>query len=156
MHGMAGHAGLSKDFFHEKLQEIIDTIDTKRLDLDTALLQQYCSYTGYDYQLYQARDLVPVGFLMTFTSSVFSEMFLSLFAACSALIKGIIHTSSKVELFAPFSLSCKEYQTKLEIKKIEDKVGRKGEYLVIDLEVVVLDVHGVKVASDVHQFFLRI
>ena len=53
-------------------------------------------------------------------------------------------------------MSSKCYKEKLEIRNIEEKVGGKGKYFVVDFEVELMNEDGIKVASDLHQFFLKI
>ncbi len=142
--------------FREKLDEVIGGVGEKELVLDLPFLEEYCKLTGHDLSLYRARDRVPLGFLMTFTGPIFSEMFIAFFTKHPGVIKGVIHTTSKVELFAPFRLGAGRFRESLAVRNIEEKAGRKGRYFAVDFEIVLVDGDGVKVASDVHQFFLKI
>jgi hypothetical protein len=145
----------SEPSLKKKLKEVIDDRGERKLRLEVDLLKEYCALTGYDYPLYQTRNLVPLGFLMTLTAPVFSEIILSFIAAFPNVIKGVIHTSSKVAIFSPLTLSSKYYHEKLEMRNVKEKVGRKGKYLVVDLELVLMNENDVTVASDLHQFFLK-
>ena len=42
------------------------------------------------------------------------------------------------------------------VRGVEEKRGGKGEYLAVDFEVLLSDAAGGEVASDLHQFFLRV
>ena len=142
--------------FQRHIREVLADVGERSVPLDPQVVQAYCELTGYDYALYSARDRVPPGFLMTFTASLFSEMFISFFVRFPDVIKGVIHTASKVELLGAFRLSCRQYQVRIEPRNIEEKAGKKGNYFAVDLEALVTDEDGGRVASDIHQFFLRI
>lgn len=146
----------SAQAFQAKLQEVVDAIGVKTLPVDLDLLKEYCRLTGHDFARCQARDLLPTGFLMTFTSPIFSEMFLAFFVKLPKLIKGVIHTASQVEFFGPLRLGAGPYQEKLAIRNLEEKSGKKGNYWAVDFEVSLMDTEDRKIVSDVHQFFLRV
>jgi hypothetical protein len=128
----------------------------KELTLKEDFLKEYCRLTGHDYALYEEGGTAPAGFLMTFTDPIVSETFLKFFIKFPRVIKGTIHTSSKVEVLHPLKLSAKNYREKLLIRNIEEKTGSKGDYFAVDFEVVLMDGQGGKVATDAHQFFLRV
>jgi hypothetical protein len=148
--------GISKSSFLKKLEEVIGEFGEKKLEMRKRMVEDYCSLTGHDYTRYQAIDRIPAGFLMTFTAPSISSMIISLFNRFPGIIKGVIHTSSKLDFYAPFRLSSRFYNEKIELRGIEEKQGRMGSYFVMDFEVVLADDAGDKVVSDLHQFFLRV
>jgi len=142
--------------FQARLQEAADGIGVKILRVDLDLLQEYCRLTGHDFARCQARDLLPTGFFMTFTTPIISELFLSLFTRDPHLIKGVIHTASQVEFLGPLRLSAEPYREKLSIRTPEAKRGKKGDYWAVDFEVSLMDAEDRPLATDVHQFFMRV
>jgi len=147
---------ISMDDFRRKLEDVINEIGVKELTLKEEFLKEYCRLTGHDYELYREKGEPPAGFLMTFTDPIVSEMFLKFFIKFPRVIKGVIHTSSKVEYYAPLSLDTKNYSENLLVKNVEQKAGGKGDYFAVDFEVALMDDQGGKVATDAHQFFLRV
>src|SRR4030042_1459818 len=129
----------SAQAFQAKLQEVVDAIGVKTLPVDLDFLKEYCRLTGHDFARCQARDLLPTGFLMTFTTPIFSELFLAFFAKLPQLIKGVIHTTSQIEILSPLRLRAGPYQEKLTIGNLEAKRGKTGDYWAVDFEVSVMD-----------------
>ncbi|MBC2716024.1 MAG: MaoC family dehydratase [Desulfobacteraceae bacterium] len=146
---------ITRSIFLSMLEEAIKDIRLKKLPVNIKLLRKYCYLTGHDFKLYESRNLIPPGFLMTFTTRLFTELFILFFTKHSSVIKGLIHSSSKVELFRPFSLNVDYYQGILEVKNVKEKTGRKGKFFVVDIEVRLMDENNVKILSDLHQFFLK-
>ncbi len=149
-------AGGSISAFQEKLRSVVDEAGPRRLEVDLDLIERYCALTGHDFSLYRARGVIPPGFLMTFTAPAASHMIYSFFAKFPGVVKGVIHTSSRVEYLRPMSLGAGFYTERIELKGIERKAGSKGDYFAVDFEVELTDDRGGRVATDLHQFFLRV
>lgn len=126
----------------------------KNLPIDIKLLQKYCELTGHDFEFYKSRNLIPLGFLMTLTTKLFTELFVLFFSRHRSVIKGVVHSSSKIELYRPFLLNA-EYRGTLAIKNIVEKIGKKGKFFVVDIEVCLWDQNNLKIIADRHQFFIK-
>jgi len=153
---MNATAAMDKTLFQEKLQALVTGMGVKRLLVDNDGLKEYCRLTGHDFSAYQSRDRLPIGFLMTFIDPIVTELMVAFFVKFPGTIKGVIHSSSRIEVLKPLAISARQYQEKLELRKLEDKAGKKGNYMVVDFEVILMDEQGARVASDIHQFFLKI
>ncbi len=147
---------ISKESFQEKLNEAVAGVAEKKLDLNLRFLEEYCKFTDHDLSAYKSIDRVPLGFLMTFMGPSLTEMFFGLFSKHPNVLKGVIHTSSKVQVFAPLKMSAGRWRETLSVKNIEEKTGKKGNYFAVDFEMILTDDGGAKIASDVHQFFLKV
>lgn len=147
---------ISISSFEEKLGQVIDEIGVKDILLRDDYFKEFCELTGHDYSECICRDLAPPGFMMTLTGSTIGSMFLKFFTKFPTVIKGVIHSKSKVEYLAPIVLSAKNFKETIAIKNVEEKSGKKGEYFVVDFEVALMDESGSKLAIDFHQFFLRV
>ncbi len=139
-----------------RLKEALDRVNGRDLVIDPEVLHSFCALTGYDYEHYRTRNFVPTGYLMTFTAPVVTEVFVGLYSNLSNLIKGIIHSRSRIEVLSPLTIDPSHYVVRIEAREIKEKQGKKGNYLVRDLDLILENTHGHKVASDLHQFFLRI
>jgi len=150
------NAALSAAGFREKLEGLLAGMPPKALPLDEAALEAFCRLTGHDWPAYRARGVIPPGFFMTLTTPIMSELFIKLFVAFPKLLKGVIHTASHVEIHDDFRLSAGPFSERLSLKQVEEKAGSKGNYFAADFEVVLLDAGGKILASDLHQFFMRV
>ncbi len=147
---------ISKDELWESLNDLIKRIGTIDLNADKDSLETFCELTNHDHSLYLERNLIPQGYLMTFTIPLFTQFFLMVAVdLIPEVIKGIIHTFSEIEYFGAFRMD-QRYLGKMEAKNIVEKRGTMGEYFAVDFEILVNNEKGEKVASDLHQFFLRI
>ncbi len=153
---MDDEPGISLSELKEKIREVADGVGVRELPLEDEFLEEFCELTGHDYSHYLERNQIPTGFFMTFTSPIVTQVFLSFFLKHPKLIKGVIHTGSKVEISSPLRLDKRPYSEKLEVREIVEKSGAKGKYLAVDFQVILMDSSGQKAASDLHQFFLRI
>ncbi len=145
---------MDRAVFHEKLEGIVSSISSREFLIDVDFLKKFCELTGHDFADCQKRDLAPLGFFMTFTSPVLTEIILSVFVKYPDIIKGVIHSCSDLKLFGPFRLSSRLYQTDIKIVDIKEKKGKKNDYFAVDFEVNLHDDAGEKIATDLHQFFL--
>ncbi len=147
---------ISKDDLQESLGNLINKIGTKELSIEADSLKTFCVLTHHDYSFYLEKNLIPQGYLMTFTIPLFSQFFIMASVdLIPKVIKGVIHTFSKIEYFGPFRMDQK-YFGKMEMKNVVEKKGKMGEYFAVDFEILVSKGKGEKVASDLHQFFLKI
>jgi len=140
----------------EKILEVVDNVGVRELQLDDAFLEEFCELTGHDHSYWVRRNEIPAGFFMTLASPIITQVFLSFFLKHPNLVKGVIHTGSEIEMYRPIRLDRSPYGETLEMRHIEEKTGEKGKYLAVDLELVLKDSSGEKVAADLHRFFLRI
>jgi hypothetical protein len=147
---------MTKEEFAEKLQAVIAEMGVKTLRQDDDALNEYCRLTGHDPAVYRERDRLPVGYLLTFIDPIVTQIIVSFFIKFPGTIKGVIHSSSTVRVMKPLSISAREYKEEFALRNIEEKSGKKGKYLVTDFEVALMDAGGEQVASDLHQFFLKI
>ena len=142
--------------FREKLDAALLDAGDKELVLKPQFLKDYCRLTGHDYAWYQSADIVPAGFLMTFTAPLISEVFIAFFARFPGVIKGVVHSSSQVAMHAPFCIGERVFRLKIDVDGIVEKAGKKGRHFVVDLEAALLKEDGAGVLTDMHQFFLRV
>jgi len=147
---------ISKDDFQKSLEDLINKIGIKELNVEKDSLKTFCELTHHNYSFYLEKNLIPQGYLMTFTIPLFTQFFITASVdLIPKVIKGVIHTFSKIEYFGPFRMDQK-YFGKIGVKNVVEKKGKMGEYFAVDFEILVSNEKGEKVASDVHQFFLRI
>lgn len=140
----------------DKLEAVIEQVGDKALNLNPAVLKDYCRLTGHDYSFYQDRDRVPLGFLMTFTAGLVSELFIAFLTQLADSVKGVVHSSSNIDVAAPFCISQQAYRHTVSLAGITEKAGKKGTHFVVDLDLTLLQENGIRVLTDVHQFFLRV
>lgn len=153
---MKNHGKISKDDFQGSLEDLINKIGIKELNIEKASLKKFCELTRHDYSFYLEKNLIPQGYLMTFTIPIFAQFFILASAdLIPKIIKGVIHTFSRIEYYEPFRTDQK-YFGKIEIKNVVEKKGKLGEYFAADFEFLLSNEQGEKVASDIHQFFFRI
>lgn len=141
--------------FSGKLEEVAAGLRERELPVDRASIKRYCELTGHDFASCERRDRLPVGFFMTLTSPILTQVIFTFFSRFPGVINGFIHTSSSVKMFAPLRLSSRYYTENLLVRDIQKKAGRKGSYFAVDFEITLTDDRGAKVATDMHQFFLR-
>jgi hypothetical protein len=139
----------------EKLELAIKGIGVLDLPLDEARLSEFCRLTGHDYETYQKRGEAPVGFFMTFTDPVLSRMFLDFFLKNPKMIKGVIHTKSRIDFKKPIKPDG-TYTETIAVAGIKEKLGSKGRYFAVDFEINLMDGPGESVACDIHQYFLKV
>lgn len=147
---------ISCDGLREMAEDVIAAMGEKSLEVDLDLLDRYCRLTGHDFSRCRESGRMPAGFFMTFVDPIVTEFFIRLLGARPGVIKGGIHTRSKVELFAPLEIGAGPFRERIEIKAVEEKKGEKGDYLAANFEVVLMDGEGAKTALDHRQFFFRI
>jgi hypothetical protein len=146
---------VSPDLFRERIEAVIAETGDMELMVDDDALREYCRLTGHDYEAAKARDLLPAGYLMTFIDPIVTRIMVSFFVKFQGAVKGVVHSSSRVELQRPLVISARRYRERLALKNLEFKSGRKGDYFVADLEVALMDAEGATAATDLHQFFLK-
>lgn len=141
--------------FRKLLEEIVREIGPLEVAVDRGEIETYCELTGHDFSMYIEANRAPQGYFMTLTAPLFSRFFTTAGARLiPKIVKGVIHTSSKVEYFRPFEIG-RRYLAKVEMGAVVEKSGNSGDYFAADIEFVVSDEKGQKVALDIHQFFLR-
>lgn len=153
---MAEATAITPSALKDTLETVIQQMGDKDLHLQPDVLKEYCQLTGHDFTFYQGRDRVPLGFLMTFTASLVSELFIAFLTQLADSVKGVVHSSSTIDVAAPFRISQESYRHAVRLAGITEKEGRKGTHFVVDLDLTLLQEDGVKVLTDVHQFFLRV
>jgi hypothetical protein len=152
---MSTDQAISRDLFRGKLEAIIAETGAMELTVDDDALREYCRLTGHDYEDCVARDRLPAGYLMTFIDPIVTRIMVSFFVKFQGAVKGVVHSSSRIEFFKPLPISARRYREKLALKSLEFKPGKKGDNFVADLEVVLMDADGAPAAIDLHQFFLK-
>ena len=146
---------ISRDDFQELLDDLANNIGIKELDLDIDSLKRFCEITRHDYSVYLEKNLIPQGYLMTLTIPLFSEFFILAIAdLIPRVVKGVVHTFSRIEYFGPFRTHQK-YLGRMQVKDVVEKKGKMGEYFAVDFEILIDNEKGEKVGSDLHQFFFR-
>lgn len=142
--------------FKKLLDDEVKKVGEIKLEMDRKGLKTFCELTGHDADFYFENNLIPQGYFMTMTIPVFNSFFTAAFAnLMPKVIKGVIHTSSKIEFHRPMRID-RKYTGKMTVARVEAKSGSLGDYFASDFEVVVLNEKGNWVASDLHQFFMRI
>jgi hypothetical protein len=141
--------------FESMLKGIIAQVGVKTLTINLDILAAYCGLTGHDMARYRKMDRVPAGYLMTFMAPLITEVFVAFFTAHPAVIKGVVHSTSRVELHAPFRLSDRTFRETVGVRQVETRSGRRGDSFVVDFDVRLEDARGALIAHDMHQFFLK-
>jgi hypothetical protein len=146
---------VTADVFQNLLNEIMAGLPAKKLPVDMAKIAEFCRLTGHDFEQYRKKDLIPLGYLMTFTTPLINEAFMTFFTKHPSLIKGVVHSNSTIEVFHPFRLSHPFYMEELSVRQVLDKEGRRGKSFVTDFAVLLKNPEGETVLCDLHQFFLK-
>ena len=153
---MAEAHAITTSSFREKLEGLIEEMGPKRLELSKEYVREFCELTGHDYDEYRKRGDAPAGILMSFTDPMISGLFVNFFVKYPGAIKGVVHSTSKIDFLRPISLSQTGFEEKLAVGDIREKSGKKGNYLVVNIEMTLYDNLKRKVAVDLHTFFVRV
>jgi hypothetical protein len=153
------------DDLRQKMEESISRVPVKEIVVPVSRVRDFCEIIGELHPVYfdpdQARgsgeDKVPLpeSYFLTMIAPLSHDLFTTgIGHLLGALIKGIIHTSSVIELYEP--LYCDTpYHLKLELSRLVRKRGKMGEYLVGTFLHKVFSAGAKLVAMDSHVFFLR-
>ena len=69
-------------------------------------------------------------------------------------IKGVVHSKSEIRFMKPLSYGT--YNIWCRVETLQRKTGKMGDYLVLTFRMTLMDENEEEVATDVHQFFIRI
>ncbi|HUT52947.1 MAG TPA: hypothetical protein VM658_06120 [bacterium] len=152
---MGGEEAISGERFQKELEALVAETGALELRVDHDALREYCRLTGHDYAACKARDRLPAGYLMTFIDPIVTRIMVAFFVKFPGTIKGVVHSSSRIEIFKPLTISARPYREEMRLANLERKSGKKGDYFVADFEVILLDADGERAATDLHQFFLK-
>lgn len=138
------------------IEAVLKDSGRKELLLDPKKVASFCRVTGHDYDWYQTRELVPAGFLMTFSAGHVTEVFVDFFTRFPEALKGVVHSSSRIRFQAPFCLSRRPLDHHIRLNTVLEKEGRKGLHFVSEFDLDLLEQDGTRILIDRHQFFMRV
>lgn len=153
---MADGSKISIDEFTESAKALCGKISPMEFAVDEGVIRTFCETTGHDFEDCKKNNVIPQGYFMTLTIPLITRFFIE--AALDELkgvIKGVIHTNSVVQYYRPLPLNGK-YTGHMGVKSVVEKTGSLGNYYAVDFEVVITDGKSEELASDIHQFFLRV
>lgn len=148
------------------IEEVLLEVGPKTVEPDVDTIKRYCETIGESDPVYfddnvakgfgYRSAIVPQAYLLSLFTPIVNEFFVKGFERLfSGLIRGVIHTESKVVYYKPLFVGGK-YVLRLESVGLEKKSGKKGDYYVWTLRTVVSDEKGEDLAHDQHTFFLKI
>jgi len=146
---------VDKNEFREKLMAAAAESGEHEVRSDPDFLNELCRVTGCDFSACKKRGTAPAGLFMTLSDPVVTDFFAKMFVKFPGLVKGVIHTRSVVDYNDSIRISG-SYKERLSVKRVEEKQGKKGRYMAVDFEVLVVDDSGRTAARDLHQFFIRV
>ncbi|MBS7251895.1 MAG: MaoC family dehydratase N-terminal domain-containing protein [Candidatus Freyarchaeota archaeon] len=149
------------------IEEVLLEVGPKIVEPDVDTIKRYCESIGESNPVYFDGDaaksvgyrsaIVPQAYLLSLFTPIVNEFFVKGFERLfSGLIRGVIHTESRVVYYKPLFVG-EKYVLRLESVGLEKKSGKKGDYYVWTLRTVVSNEEEKEdLAYDQHTFFLKI